>query len=134
MAVTQHLLADATTAGAYHGPPLVVSLALCGLWAWRGYARADRVEKETGLRPWGWSPTAWSVLCFASTLLGRLFLESAISRLKNKQHKQYAHRPVAAWPPAGYGPPPVGVQPVGPAMEPMPYFTAPATRDILPGR
>ena len=134
MSLTQHLLADAA-AGTTPSPPLFLSLVLCGLWAWRGYVRAERFERETGVRPWGWSPTGWSVMCFCTTLLGRLLLESAASRAKTRQQKE-----VARWPspgqvpaqPTGYGPGPT--QPTDGSAAPLPYLTAPASRDILPGK
>ena len=131
MSVTQHLLADATyssTGGPFRGPRLVVSLLLCGLWAWRGYVRAERVERETGQRPWGWSPTGWSIMCFTMTLLGRLLLEVAIGRMDKRP------RPALIPPPPVHAPPLAPAQPAGPMGEQVPYYTASAARDVLPGR
>jgi hypothetical protein len=58
----------------------VIALAFGALSAWRGYVRAERVEHETGRRPWGWSPTVWSVVCFFSLVIGRLCLRAAADR------------------------------------------------------
>jgi len=134
MSLTQHLLADTAAGSTTASPPLMVSFLLAGLWAWRGYKRAERIERETGYRAWGWSPTAWSVMCFCTTLLGRLLLESAASRAAKRRAK-----PAAPWssaplpaPAFGYGPVPVMTAESGTA--PLPYFTASAARDILPGR
>jgi hypothetical protein len=74
----------------------VAALAIGALSAWRGYVRAERVERETGRRPWGWSPTVWSVLCFFSLLIGRLCLRAAADRAAKQPRLQPAGQPMPA--------------------------------------
>ena len=116
----------------------IVALAIGGLSAWRGYVRAQQVELTTGRRPWGWSPTAWSILCFFSLLIGRLCLRAAADRAA-RQALQSAPMPPApaAWqqptPPWQPVPGQPYVAPTAPAYSTAPayaaapaYMTAPA--------
>ena len=66
--------------GASTVQPVYVSLAIAGLFAWRGYRVAQRVEQERGKGPYGWEPTTWSIICFCTLLFGRLLLAAAVSR------------------------------------------------------
>ena len=54
-----------------------VGLAVCGLSARRGYLKAEAAERETGSLPRNWSPTTWSAICFASLLIGHVWLSTA---------------------------------------------------------
>ena len=76
----------------------VAALAIGALSAWRGYVRAEAVERETGRRPWGWSPTVWSVLCFFSLIIGRLCLRAAADRAAKQPRPQPAQPMQAALP------------------------------------
>jgi len=76
----------------------VAALAIGALSAWRGYVRAEAVERETGRRPWGWSPTVWSVLCFFSLVIGRLCLRAAADRAARQPRPQPV-QPVQPVPP-----------------------------------
>ena len=60
----------------------LVGLAVCGLSAQRGYRRAELVERETGRLPRGWSPTTWSGICFASLVVGHLWLSAAAGKAR----------------------------------------------------
>jgi hypothetical protein len=116
-----------SASSSYSASQGAVALALGALSAWRGYVRAEKVERETGRRPWGWSPTVWSVLCFFSLLIGRLCLRAAADRAA-KQPRPQPVQPVQPQPqPAQIlGSAPV---PAVPAQAPLSYGVT-----ILPNR
>src|SRR5205807_6285653 len=89
----------------------VAALAIGALSAWRGYVRAEAVERETGRRPWGWSPTVWSVLCFFSLIIGRLCLSADAVR-EAKQHRPQTLQPTQP------------VQPMQPVQPTQPVYAA----------
>lgn len=107
-----HTLLAATQSASSPGSAQgIFALAIGGLSAWRGYVRAQRVEELTGRRPWNWSPTVWSVVCFFSLFIGRLCLRAASDRAV----RQGVRPPMTAATPA----------PWQPAPEPAPQFAVP---------
>lgn len=105
LAAGHGLLADGASTSEFTVRPVYWSLAIAGLFAWRGYRAAARAEHAHGRSPYGWEPTTWSIICFSTLLLGRLLLAVAISR--GGQNVQLP-RGVDPWrPEEPAGPPPV---------------------------
>jgi hypothetical protein len=123
------VIAAAQSASAsYSGGRGVAALAIGGLSAWRGYVRAERVEHETGRRPWGWSPTVWSVLCFFSLVIGRLCLRAAADRAAKQPRLQPAGPPMA--PSAPVFAAPAAMPFAAPAPVPAEQFAATAAPTV----
>jgi hypothetical protein len=106
-------------------PGIVWSLAIAGLFAWRGHHAAAQAERLNGRSPYGWEPVTWSIICFCTLLLGRLLLAAGASRARNPRSSsddavpQWAPPPAQAWPspptPAHHA---VAAAPVSPAAVP----------------
>jgi hypothetical protein len=84
-------------------PGIVWSLAIAGLFAWRGYHAAVEVERINGRPPYGWEPVTWSIICFCTVLFGRLLLAAGASRERNRTPSncpavpQWTPPPAQAW-------------------------------------
>jgi hypothetical protein len=74
-------------------PGIVWSLAIAGLFAWRGHRAAVEVERLHGRPPYGWEPVTWSIICFCTVLFGRLLLAAGASRERNRMPSSYAAVP-----------------------------------------
>jgi hypothetical protein len=144
------LLAAGADATSSHAASVYVTLAVCGLFAWRGYYRALGAERATGRSPYGWEPTTWSIVCFCLTIVGRVLLESAINRAPAPAPGPAWVPPVQdTWAPPVWSAPAAAVvaepvapdlaasaeAPPAPAPAPLPPSTvqsAPRALDVLP--
>jgi hypothetical protein len=106
-------------------PGIVWSLAIAGLFAWRGYRAAVEVERINGRSPYGWEPVTWSIICFCTALFGRLLLAAGASRARNRTSSSYAAVPEWIPPPA-----PAWTSPAPPPPS-VPIWTPTPARDAL---
>ena len=103
--------AAATSSGV---PQIYTGLAVAGLFAWRGYFAAQRVERQQGRSPYGWEPTTWSIICFSTVLFGRILLAAGESRGRKNPSVQ----PWNAGNPPAWAPP---TAPLAPTWTPQPF-------------
>ena len=106
-------------------PGIVWSLAIAGLFAWRGYRAAVEVERINGRPPYGWEPVTWSIICFCTAFFGRLLLAAGASRERNRTPSRYA--PVAEWTP----PPAQAWTSAAPPPPSVPIWTPPPAPDAF---
>jgi hypothetical protein len=105
-------------------PGIVWSLAIAGLFAWRGYVAALEAERRNGRSPYGWEPVTWSIICFCTTLFGRLLLAAGANREQNRAPAPFAAAPE-------WKPPPPPPPPPAPSWPPTPIREA-AVESTLP--